>query len=159
MDAARHVDGDAIEAVTIDGLDQVADRPFQGAVEAGAEQGVDDQDAAFERARVEAPDLPVPAFGVDRCIAFQAIARAKQGQTNRPARLTQQAGRDEAVAAVVAGSAQNGDGPRLPAPSDLARDGGARRFHEIEAGHAAGHRGGIGPAHLLDGQEGGVGGE
>jgi hypothetical protein len=78
------------------------------------------------------------------------VARAEQGDANRPAGFHEMSGGDEAVAAVVSGATQNDHGPHLPAPPDLARDGSAGVLHHIDGWHAGGYRQTIGFGHLAN---------
>jgi len=49
---------------------------------------------------------------MNSCVAAQVFPAPQQGDPDRPAGLRKGDGHHEAVAAIVSGTAQNGDGPR-----------------------------------------------
>ena len=96
---------------------------------------------AVEQVRHQRLDRAGIARRVMRRGARQRLARAKQGHPHRPAFARKLARRDEAVAAIVAGTAQHGNRPLRPARRHRLGHGAARRFHERVLADAAGHRG------------------
>ena len=95
--------------------------PVDRAREAGAEQRIDDERGALEARRPTAP-RPAPSSGAAAAAAspFSAAALAEQREPHRPAALRQDARRDEAVAAIVAGTAQHADRPRAASAAMIA---------------------------------------
>ena len=81
------------------------------------------------------------------------VARTEQGDANRPPGFRQQPGRDEAVAAVVAGSAQHDDRTRGPASLNLPLHSPARVLHQLNGWRAGAHSQAVGFAHLMDIQQ------
>ena len=124
--AARHVDGDRREPFVVDPVDQLAGDTVDGTGKARAEQGVDHQRTAVEKIEGERLDRSFPALR-GRCrIALQGAARPEQADPDRPARRREMAGRHEAVAAIVAGTAQHDDRPRPVTSHDGLGHGPAR---------------------------------
>ena len=126
------------------------DRPFQP----GPEQGVDDKPGVGQRLGPERFDRPRPVSRRLGRIADQRLAPSQQRHPHRPAGGKQLFRCDEAVAAIVAGPRQHQDRPRAPAPSHRIGDGGAGIAHQLEARMPAVRRQPVGPAHLLDRQQG-----
>ncbi len=125
VDAARQIDGEGRRAVGIDRLDHVVRLALDGTVEAGAEQGIDDQCRLADRLRVERlyRIFPSPRCGCG--VALQAVALAQQDDRNLAAAGGEFGGRDKTVAAIVAaagdhedrsllGKVHRGLGDRLP---------------------------------------------
>ena len=83
-----------------------------------------------------------------RRIALETSAVAQQGQANRPASRNQMACCHETVAAVIAGSAADQDGPRVPPGLNRFGNSPTGVLHKRAAGHAAGNGRGIGTRHL-----------
>jgi hypothetical protein len=156
VDAARHVDGDDRQAARREAGDDVARQPVDRAAEAGPEQGVDHEaDLGGERRR-QGLDGAVPARGVARGVAGERVRGAEQEEADRPAGFRQMARRDEPVAAIVAGAAEDGGRARRPARGDRFGDGGAGALHQRLAGEAARDGQPIGLAHLARRQQGEV---
>ena len=126
------------------------DRPFQP----GPEQRVDDEPGVPQRSGAERLDRPRPASRRLGRIAGERLPATRQRHAHRPAGSLQPLGRDEAVAAIVAGPGKHQDRPRAPAPSHRIGDGGAGIAHQLEARMPAVRRQPVGPAHLLDRQQG-----
>ncbi len=106
-EAARHIDGQDGQPALRRGrqyrCDVIAERPAQS----GSEQRIDDEPGSVEHAELQRLDATGPTRRVMTRLAAQALARPQQGDPHRPAGRGQCARYDEAVAAVVAGTAQN----------------------------------------------------
>ncbi len=129
MDAARNIDRNAVKIALGAGFGEFQCHALQRPREARAEQRVDEQRLAVHQRRRERLDRVLPPFGHGGGIALQALAGAEQSEPHGPAGLRQQSGCDEAVAPVVAGSAEYRDGPGRPAPHDRLRDRAAGVLH------------------------------
>ena len=79
--------------------------------------------------------------------------RTQQPEPHRPAGLRQQPRGYEAVTAVVAGAAENGDRPGRPAPHDGLRHRAAGVLHQREPRRARARRRRVGRIHLGNGEE------
>ncbi len=97
-----HIDGDDRHARFPDQHHEIV---AQGLGKAGAKQRIDDESGAVERAK--RLDRPTPAFRHDEGIAFEPGALAIESEPHRPAPVFEKARHDEAIAAIVAGSAHN----------------------------------------------------
>jgi hypothetical protein len=73
-------------------------------------------------------------------IATQCFYLAQQSNAHGPSALRQGAGDYEAVAAVIAGSAQDGNRPGRPSAHNLTRDALSGLLHEQCARYTRGHR-------------------
>ena len=153
MQAARHVDGDNGERLVVDPVDHLAGDTLDGTREPRAEQRIDHQRSPLEKTESERLDRASPGFRGPRSIALQGAAGAEQPDPDRPARFLQMTRRHEAIAAIVAGAAQDDDGPRPMAALHRLGDRPSRRFHEISPRHAAGDGGSIGLGHLRAAQK------
>jgi len=149
MHAARDVDGEAGQPPVGDDVDQPPGHPVQGAGEPGAEQRIDHHGIAIEDRRIERSDI-APALRRAAGVALESLHGHEAAEPHRPPGLAQQAGRDEAVAAVIAGPAQHGDRSVRPAPPDGRRDRRTRAFHELDPGPAARNGQAVGAPHLGD---------
>ncbi len=121
---------------------------FERPRQPGTEQGIDSQRRAVDTGRRKIGYRTRPALGMQCRIALERVARAQQRHAHIPAALHQQPGHDEPVATIVARPAQHRDRLACESPPDLARNGGARRFHQRFAGNAAGNRQRIRPRHF-----------
>ena len=168
--ARRHVDGENGDAGGVGGGDDLCRFFSQRAGEAGAEQGVDDQAGVRtvreggaagcsgrigERAGGGGFEGGAgPAGGHVGGVAFEVLEGAEEQDGGGKTPILQEPGSDEAVAAVVAGAAQNKDGG---AGGDQGGgsvgDGAAGVFHEREAGDIKGDGALVGLAHFRGGQQ------
>ena len=130
--------------------------PSSGRARPAPNSAVDHQPGAGDQRRVEGQRLALPRRGRHGGVAAQPLARAEQGDPHRPAAPGEMARGDEAVAAVVAGAAQHERRAGREACADRPGDRRARVLHELDARHARGDRGGIGGAHLGDGEQAAV---
>ena len=153
MQAARHVDGDHVQRVSIEAIDQSAGDPVDRTRQAGAEQRIVHQRTALQEVERRRCHLPCPALGRPGRVALQRCAVAHQGQPHWPALGQEMPGGDETVPAIVARSAQHDDGPRLAESHHGVGDGPSCPLHEIAARHAAGDGNRIGAPHLGAAQE------
>lgn len=138
------------------------DRPRRDAVErarkTGAEQGVDNEIGLIEAEAVERGDGAGPSRGGPGGVAAQGLTRAEQRQRHLTATLDQKPGGDEAIAAVIAGPAENGDarGAR-PFPAHefqrRVRDRLARRLHQHGARRSSGNSQPVGFRHFGGGEK------
>jgi hypothetical protein len=120
----------------LDGVERVAARR---AARAGAEHRVDDPRRLHQRAGVERPRRRArqPLAVRARVAAQLARAAAEQLHVHLAPLLAQHARRDEAVAAVVAVPADDGDHALGNPPRDQLREPAARRLHQLQPGDAA----------------------
>ena len=153
MQAARHIDGDNGERLAVDPVDRLAGDALDGTREPRAEQCIDHQRSPLEKAEGERLDRALPGLRGPGGIALQGAAGAEQPDPDRPARFLQMTRRHEAVAAIVAGAAQDDDRPWPMTAQHGLGDSPARRFHESGARDAAGNGGSIGPGHLRAAQK------
>ena len=79
----------------------------------------------------------------------QPVAGAQQGYPHRPTRTGEPPGDDEAVTAVVAGTAEDDDRPRGPALLDRVGDSGACVIHQLDARGARGNSQTVGLANAV----------
>ena len=86
---------------------------------------------------------------------FSLALSPSSAERHVPALPVQNSGGYEAVAAIVAGAAQNDDAPACGPvrAARCVRDGAAGRLHEIDSAHAAGDGSPVRLAHLGDGQQ------
>ena len=97
---------------------------------------------------------PGIARGGERRIAFQRVAPAEQSDLDRISAESEQPRGDEAVAAVAAGAAEDGDpAARLREPRRLVGDRETRPLHERNAGRSGRNRKAIGLAHFSGRQQ------
>ena len=151
VDAGRQVDGDEPRrlrpgAELTDALQYLRQVRFDGARWPGAEEGVDDQLGVGEEA-VEGGEAGV-VFGVGDVdfaldelgeVGVVGAAFCQQVDARFGAPVVQVAGRDEAVAAVVAGTGQDDDATPLDdaqQAADFLRDAQAGVLHELGDGNA-----------------------
>ena len=80
----------------------------------------------------------------------EMVAGAEQGDANRPASFGKMPGRNEAVAAIVTGSAQHDYRTRRPALLNFVGDSAAGIFHQFDDRFAGGHSQAVGFAHPAD---------
>ncbi len=153
VDAARQVDRDHRKAGAIERADGLGGHPLDRPVEAGAEQRVDDHVGTGDEAAGQPLAGAGPRRGGEGGVAFQPVASSEQPDGHLVAGLRHQAGGDEPVAAVVAGTGhhQNPAALRQQVVDRLGhRQSGG--FHQCDAGGAALDGQGVGLAHLLGGQ-------
>src|ERR1700729_2578344 len=111
MQPARHIDRDNGERLAVDPVDRRAGGTLDGTRESRPEQRIDHQRLAIEKTEGECLDRALPGLCGPRSIALQGAAGAEQPDPHRPARFLQGARRHEAVAAILAGAAQDDNGP------------------------------------------------
>ena len=128
--------------------------PSRSRARPGAEQRVDHQGRAVKSDRGCREGLArVPRGGFGR-IAMNRPARAQEAEVDHKSALSEKPRRDEAVAAVVAGSAENDDpAARAREARRFVRDREPRRLHQDGARRPAGDRDPIGLPHLGRRQE------
>ena len=148
MDAGRHVDRDHGQTARGGGRERRRRGAVELPAEAGTENRVDHQRRPFQHVRLEILDRTVPSGRMRRRIARKAGHGTQQAQAYRPAARSQVPGHDEAVAAIVARSAQHGDRLRRETGGDSRRHRRARALHQRDARHAAGNRQSVDLTHL-----------
>ena len=153
VDAARHIHRDNWQPLLLERRDDFSGDALDRAGEPGAEDRVDDDAVAVERRGGGRLDRSWPARGRHGRVALQRLARPEQRQAHRPAALGQDARRDKAVAAIVAGAAQHRERPLRPAPRHRVGNGAAGILHQFDARGAAGDCQPVGLAHLGRGQQ------
>lgn len=87
------------------------------------------------------------------------LRRAPKAHPHNPARLGKMTGRDKAIAAVIARSAQDRHPGRLPTAGDLGRDSGACGLHQRRERRARSNRPPVYVRHLRRGQKYGAFGQ
>ena len=112
---AGNVNRQAIEPALCDCVNRGAHRTREGAIEAGAEDRIDDKVGIIEKVGRKGGNRATPVFRGTRGIAREPTALAKQSQSNRHARILQMAGGDKPIAAVIPRPAQDERRPRGPA--------------------------------------------
>jgi hypothetical protein len=152
-EATRNINGDDRRSPARCFSQGFRGRPLQFAAEPCTKDRIHYQFRAIENGGRQRLDGCPPPLRMTTRLAGQMIARAEQGDANGPAGFDEMPGGDEAVAAVVSGSAQNDDGPHLPAPPDLACDGPTGVLHHIDGWHAGGYRQTIGFSHLANAKQ------
>ncbi len=152
VDAARQIDRQHRRTVGVDGRDHLQRVALHRAIEAGAEQRVDDQRRLADRLRIERQHRIFPALRRQRRIALQAVALAEQDHRDLAAARGELGGGDKAVAAIVAAAGDHDDRPLL----DQVHRGFSNRLasahHQREARRAGCDRQPIGALHLGGGQ-------
>ena len=159
--AARHVDSDHRHAGSLRprcGGDRQLRRPtVDRPREAGAEQRVDNQIGAPDRAVLphrSCRDASVdtggrhPPFERSPGVSAQPYRLRRMQHRNRPTGLDQQSPNHESVAAVVAGAAQYRGGPGPPAQPDFPGHRRPGRFHQFDPGRSSLNRRAICGGHL-----------
>jgi hypothetical protein len=147
-----NIDGDHRAPIASEGVDPFDKRPrlaLDVAGEPGAEESVDHATRAVEGEIGRGPDLPVEARGGDRGVAAERLAPPEEAEFDRKAPLRQESRRDEAIAAVIAGTAEHDDasaGP--PQARRLVRHSKPRPLHQYDAGDARGDSKPVGLGHL-----------
>ena len=138
----------------VDRLDATKRRAVEIARQPGAEQGVDDEIGGGEIDRLGGRDRTFPARRRQRRVAAQRRALAEQIEADAVAARAQEPRGDEAVAAVAARPADDGDaaGARRHARR-LVGDRRAGALHQRDAGNAAGDGQPVGLAHFGRGQQ------
>ncbi len=157
VDAGGNVDREHRAPCPLEGVDPFDDR-FRFAIdvarEARAEQSVDHAISLGEVDRTGVEDRAGPASGGERRIAFQGIAAAEQSELDRIAALTEQPAGDEAVAAVAARAADDGDpAARFREPHRFVGDCETRPLHQLNARRSGRNRKAVGLAHFGGRQE------
>ena len=148
---ARHVDRDHGQVPRAGLLDDGRGGALERSCQPGTEQSVDhDRRSPVQELVRERQDRALPEAGMMGGVASQALALTQQSQPHLRARGGQMPGRDEAVAAVVARTAEHDHRPARRDPLDRGGHGGTGLLHQVDAGNAAGHGGGIGGIHLFD---------
>ena len=133
IDAGGNVDRHHRHAGASHRLNRLSCDAVQGAREPGAEQPIDHEPGAFDQLGIEGQHVVGPGIRRQGRVAAQALPRAEQGNPDRPAALLEKPGGHEAVAAVVAGSAEHERRPWREAGRDRSGDRRAGVFHELDA--------------------------
>ena len=153
IDATGHINGHdrapGVAPPAVEPLDNGAGAPVDIAREARAEQRVDGEIGAVQIHKSCRADTARPGVGGEARVAGQFLALAEQADGDFVSHGAQQAGSDEAVAAVITGPAENNDTParRQRLPHRIGH-GCARVLHQLDAGNAARNRQPVGLRHL-----------
>ena len=153
VDAARQVDRDHRQARAVHRGNGLGGNPLDRPVEAGAEQSVDNEIGTADETDGEALAAAGPRRRGKGGIALEPVAGGEQADSDLIAGLGHQAGRDEAVAAIVARSGHHQNAAALGQQVvDRLRHGQPGRFHQRDPGSPGldGQR--VGLAHLLRGK-------
>ena len=123
----------------VDRFDEAQRSAVDVARKAGAVQRVDDEIGLVEREALAGANRPLPTLRRPRRVAAEARAVAEQRQFDRISPGLQQARGDEAVAAVAARPAQNGDPAAARRQArGLPRDRHTSALHQRNARRSAG---------------------
>ena len=152
VDPGGNVDGEHATAGAGEIVDTLDDRlrlAIDVAGKSRPEQRVDHAVGLGEVNRSGVEDRSLVASGGERRIAFQGLAAAEQSELDRIAAHRQEPRGDEAVAAVAAGAAEDGDpAARLREPRRFVSDRETRPLHERNARRSGRNRKAVGPAHF-----------
>jgi hypothetical protein len=149
VDTARQVHRDHRQARSVDRVDRLRRHAFDGPVESGTEECVDDEIGFLDDPRRQSLGEAGPRGGGKRRVAGEFVAAHQQADAHLVSCLREYAGRDETVAAVVAGAGHHRD-PRARRlrPADGFRHRQAGALHEREAARARRDRQLVGARHL-----------
>ncbi len=138
----------------IETQDQILGRPIEVARKARAEEPVDHEIGGIEIKFLDGEDLAGPTLGGKRRVAPQPVARAKQSELDGKFLPSEHARGDKAVAAIIAGSAENRDAAMAwEKPRGLPCHRRASLFHQHGTGRAPGDGQPIGFGHFRVGQQ------
>ena len=152
VDAARHVDRNHGQSALVQRFDERGEAALDGAREPRPEQSIDHDIGAGEKAGGKRLDGAGPELGHGGSVMGKLGAVPLKPKPDGVTLLKQMARGDKAVAAIVAGTAENGDRARIgEAPRNLVGDGAPGALHQRETKHAALHGKAIGLAHLVRG--------
>ncbi len=152
-DAAGHVDGDQRHRRRVRRRQDGGRRAFRRTVEPRAEQRVHDDVGALDQGRIERLDRPGPPSRRRRGVPLQPIGASEEPQTHMPAAFGQQAGRDESVAAVVPGAAEDRGRAGFDPRANGIGHGRAGGLHQVDARDAGRDRRRVGIVHLARRQQ------
>ena len=143
VDAARQIDRNDRRRLRVHAFDHGARQPGNRPVEAGAEQGVDDEVARRLTAAEVFRSCRVDRAGPFLCRQCRvALERGRIAGEQHPHAIAapgEQSRRHKSVAAIVAGPGDHGDpGAQGMARGNRIGDRGARPLHEIDACDPAG---------------------
>ena len=127
---------------------------FDRAVEAGTEQGVDDDVCAIESAGIRGDGRARPLFCRQRRVTLQPGDLTNHRDTNIVAVRGEQPGRDKAIAAIVARPGNDDDaatGAKVRA--DRIGDGSTGPLHKADPGHTRSDGLPVGLCHFGGGQK------
>ena len=149
VDPGRDVDRHDRNARRVHGGDELRVQSFDVPREAGADKGIDNERRSVEHWRSPRLYGTGPLIRHPACVAREKSPVGSEADADRPARGLKEPRDHEAVAAVVAGPAQNGCRAWRPALRDLLRDGTSGILHEDMARYPAIDRQAIDRSHLL----------
>ncbi len=157
MNTARHIDGQTRRACFVDRVDHLPGDALNRPGKPGAEQSIDDNVRRIQQADPQRmhrlAELARPSFGIGRRVTGKPTRFTEQREGHVASGLMQQSRDNEAVAAIVAGPAQDEHAPVGPARLERLGDRCARTLHQVEGGHAVRRGTGVGRVHLGDGQQ------
>lgn len=152
-DAAGHVHRNDRQAPLCRRPQRLPDLLTKRAAEPGTEDRIDHQSGALDGGGCKRLDDTCPTHRIILGIALQPVERAQQRNPHRPACVLKRTRNDEAVASVIAGTAQNRNGAGGPSLHDLPHHRVPGAVHQIDAGYACRDRQSIGLGHLRHGQQ------
>ncbi len=132
--------------------DEIGGGAGDPAVEAGAEEGVDDEGGGRQR-QAGGRGRTGPAVKGGGGVAAESGGVAEEGDADIAAGGHEAAGGDEAVAAVVAGTGEDEDGPGGGEGGGGVGHGATGGFHQGHPRGARGDGGAVGLAHLGGGED------
>ncbi len=139
-ESRRQVEREHRQSRPVDPFDAIAPRALDGPVDAGSEQGIDDEFRAGERRRLECA-MPA-ALGGEVLVRLARIAAqsrriGERGHADFEARRAREAREHVAVAAVVSGTAEDRElCPAGPVPAHGVERRSARALHQLVARNA-----------------------
>ncbi len=154
VDAARYIHRDDRQAGGIDALDQLSQFPLDRTGETRTEQRIHHDIGAGKKAGTKPHARSGEALGHGGRVVGKARLVAVEAEPDLVAPFREETRGNEAVPAIVAGTAQDRDRLQVgEAARHLLGDGAARIFHEGRARHAARDGEAVGASHLLCGQK------
>ena len=157
VDSGGNVDREHTAPSPRESVDPLDDR-FRFAIDVagkpGPEQRVDHAIGLGEVDCAGVVDRSLVASGGERRIALQGLAAAEQSELDRIAARRQEPRSDEAIAAIAARAAENGDPAARPRePRRFVSDREPRPLHEHDARRSRRNREAVGPAHFSGRQQ------
>ena len=155
VDAARQIHGDDRGGLRIHAFDHRPWQTFDRAIEAGAEQRVDDDVRARKGCGLRRHNWTGPSLGSQRSVPLEPTHLADQQNLGRVAPLSEQPSGHKTVAAVVARSGNDIDpAAGSKARTDCISNGLAGPLHQPDTGHTSGgYRSPISIRHFGIGEE------
>jgi hypothetical protein len=154
VDAARQIYGDDRSGLRIHAFDHRPWQTFDRAIEAGAEQRIDDDVRARKGCELRRHNWTGPSLGSQRSVPLEPTHLADQQNLGWVAPFSEQPSCNKTVAAVVARSGNDIDpAAGSKTRTDCIGNGLAGPLHQPDTGHTAGYRSPISIRHFGIGEE------